>query len=70
MLKTIGANCKRWRVDHGYFQQDVADDTLYSVENVCGFENGRNDNLRIVLWYMLHGMTLEELLEGVRGYGA
>lgn len=69
MQKTIGYNCKLWRINHGFFQIDVANDTNYSIENVSSFENGRNDNYRILLWYILHGMTINEILKGVNSYG-
>lgn len=69
MQKIIGNNCKLWRVNHGYFQMDVANDTHYSIENVSSFENGRNDNYRILLWYILHGMTISDILKGVNEYG-
>ena len=69
MQKVIGNNCKLWRVRNGFFQTDVANDTNYSIENVSSFENGRNDNYRILLWYILHGMSINEVLKGVNEYG-
>ena len=62
-LKDVGRRCKKFRVDHGYYQMDVAIETGYSVENVSAFETGRNDNARILLWYFAHGMNYEYLLE-------
>jgi transcriptional regulator with XRE-family HTH domain len=61
MIKIIGANCKKWRSTHGYYQSDTAKDTGYSLENVSAFENGRNDNCRLLSWYILKGMSLHEL---------
>ena len=68
-LKDLGLRCKRFRVSHGYFQSHVADETGYTTENISAFENGRNDNSRILLWYIAHGMTIEEI-KGGRNYGA
>lgn len=56
-LRDVGQKCKKFRVEHGYYQTDVASDTGYSVENISSFETGRNDNARILLWYFEHGMT-------------
>ena len=61
-MRDIGRRCKKWREDHGYFQRHVADSTGYSVENVGSFENGRNDNCRLLIWYISHGMTINDIL--------
>lgn len=60
-LNDLGARCKRFRIEKGYYQYHVARDTGYTPENVSAFETGRNDNSRILLWYIFHGMTIEEL---------
>ena len=60
-LKDLGARCKRFRVEHGYFQTHVAEETGYTTENISAFETGRNDNSRILLWYMEHGMSLNDI---------
>lgn len=65
-LREIGRRCKQFRIDRGYYQTDVADDTGYSVENISSFETGRNDNARILLWYFERGMKPEYLFE--RGF--
>ena len=62
-LREMGRRCKQFRVEHGYFQSDVAADTGYSVENISAFETGRNDNARILLWYFEMGMKPEYLFE-------
>ena len=64
-LRDMGRRCKEFRVEHGYYQADVAKDTGYSVENISAFETGRNDNARILLWYFVHGMNAEHFLKGV-----
>ena len=62
ILKELGRRCQVFRVKQGYRQTDVAADTGYHFGNVSAFENGRNDNTRIFLWYLQHGMTLDEIL--------
>lgn len=37
-------------------QQQVADALNYSQENISSFENGRNSNNRIFLWYIKQGL--------------
>ena len=61
MLKIIGKNCQDFRVNIGKIQSDVSRETNYSIENISAFENGRNDNCRILMWYILNGMTSEDL---------
>lgn len=61
-LYEIGQKCKKHRVINGYLQSDVARDTGYSSENVSSFENGRNDNARILLWYLEHGLSITQIL--------
>ena len=62
-LSEMGRRCKQFRVEHGYYQTDVAADTGYSTENISSFETGRNDNARILLWYFEMGMKPEYLFE-------
>lgn len=62
-LREMGQRCKQFRVEHGFYQIDVAYETGYSVENISSFENGRNDNARILLWYFVHGMNADYLFE-------
>ena len=63
-LHEMGQRCKKFRIEHSFYQADVAFDTGYSTENISAFENGRNDNARILLWYLSHGMPVEHLFEG------
>lgn len=64
-LRTMGARCKAYRLEHGYKQLDVSCGTGYSIENISAFECGRNDNARILLWYLTHGMTVQYLYDEV-----
>lgn len=68
-LKELGRRCKQYRIEHGYFQFDVATDTGYSSENISAFETGRNDNATILLWYFAHGMKYEHLTDKGVEYG-
>lgn len=61
-MKKIGERCKRFRQLLQYRQIDVARETGYGVENISGFENGRNDNGLIMLWYIAHGMPVGMIL--------
>lgn len=45
-------------------QQDVAKETGFTVSNVSAFETGRNDSSLILLWYLSHGLTLDQLTGG------
>ena len=45
-------------------QMDVARETGFTVSNVSAFETGRNDSSIILLWYLMHGLTLEQLVGG------
>lgn len=60
-LKDLGLKCKEFRISLGLLQSDVANDTGYSLENISSFETGRNDNARILLWYFMHGMTVDHI---------
>lgn len=60
-LRELGLKCQKFRVARGYYQSHVAAETGYTTENVSAFETGRNDNARILLWYIIHGMTVEDI---------
>lgn len=49
-------------------QQQVADALNYSQENISSFENGRNSNNRIFLWYIKQGLfefwTIDDIYRG------
>ena len=54
-LAKLGADCKAWRIDKGYPRKAISIDTGYSIENVHAFEDGRNNNCKIFVWYLMHG---------------
>ena len=51
--------CSSYRKVLALTQKDVAEDTGYSIENVCAFEKGRNLNYIIFLWYLEKGLDIE-----------
>lgn len=53
--------CRAWRRSKGYTLKDIAIDTGYTISNISSFELGKNDNMYILLWYLGHGMTYEQL---------
>lgn len=69
ILWLIGGNCQNFRLRNHYTQVGASKEIGCSVENVSGFENGRNDNMLILLWYVSKGMTIQEILKGVNLYG-
>lgn len=55
--KNIGEYCKFFRINElNLTQFDVAKQLGYSKENISSFENGRNDNVVIFLWYVNKGL--------------
>ena len=45
-------------------QEEVSRETGFSVGNVSAFETGRNDSTLIFLWYLCHGMKVEQIVGG------
>ena len=64
-MLSIGHRCGYYRRKILKCRQiDVANETGFSVGNVSAFETGRNDSSLLLLWYMRHGLTLEQVLGG------
>ena len=64
-MLTIGHKCALYRKKIlKCTQMEVAKEIGYTVSNVSAFETGRNDSSIILLWYMSHGLTLEQLIGG------
>lgn len=59
----IGYLCKRWRIGNEYNLSQVAEDTNYSQDNIIKFEQGKNNNLNIFLWYVEHGFEVKKYLD-------
>lgn len=55
---TIGRKCANFRRSIGYSQQQVANELGYSRTNISMFENGKNYNMTILLWYLKRGLEL------------
>lgn len=55
---TIGRKCANFRRSIGYSQKQVADELGYSRANISMFENGKNYNMMILLWYLKRGLEL------------
>lgn len=55
---TIGQKCANFRRLIGISQQQVADELGYTRTNISMFENGKNYNMIILLWYLKRGLEL------------
>lgn len=67
-LKLIGKKCQEFRLSLGYTQEDVGNCIGYSRETISMFENGKNDNLIIFLWYITMGMSVSTILSDMGVY--
>lgn len=67
-LKALGVHCKRLRRTLDIKQTQVAIETGYSLKTISAFENGRNNNALILLWYINHGLN-RDIIRGCE-YGA
>lgn len=65
-LREIGDACRQFRKRQGYTQVHIAIDTGYTPSNVSHFENGANDNIKLLMWYIDHGFSLDFLDNYVR----
>ena len=63
-IEKIGIICGKFRKTLNLTQADVAKATGYSTGNIGHFEQGRNDNLNILLWYIMNGLDINELIRG------
>lgn len=68
MNKVMGKLCQDYRKSINKTQADVSTDTEYSIENISGFENGRNNNLNIAMWYIYNGLPLESIVEAMEEF--
>lgn len=56
LLKLVGFRCKRFRLEMGRTQKEVAIDCGCHNSNVSAFERGDNDSATLLLWYILNGL--------------
>ena len=57
IARDLGATCRRFRKSIGMNLSDVARDTGYTIQNISTFERGQNNNMKIYLWYVNHGLN-------------
>ena len=57
-MRILGAMCRSFRISLGVTQKEIARDIDCGQENVSAFENGRNRNCVILLWYVNKGFDL------------
>ena len=55
---TIGQKCANFRRLIGISQQQIADELGYTRTNISMFENGKNYNMTILLWYLKRGLEI------------
>lgn len=67
MLKELGQKCAYIRRLKGKTQVQVAIDTGYSPEVISSFENGRNNNCKIFIWYLRQLTDIEDVKMLTRG---
>lgn len=60
-LLEVGKLCARCRRNRGKTQVQVAMEVDYSPENISAFENGRTNNMFLLLWYMKHFFNEEDI---------
>lgn len=63
----LGRRCQVYRQSLAYRQIDVARDLGYEQSTISRFEQGKNDNARILMWYVIHGFDLRIHIEGRGG---
>lgn len=60
-LKTIGANCRKWRVSSGISQKEMADITGCTQSTISKFEQGKLNNALFMVFYLKLGMKVKDL---------
>ena len=61
MLKELGRRCAIIRKVKGKTQLQVAMEIGYSPEVISSFENGRNNNCKIFIWYLRQLSNIEDI---------
>lgn len=56
IARDLGATCRRFRKSIDKKLSDVARDTGYTLQNISAFERGKNNNMKIYLWYINNGL--------------
>lgn len=64
-MRRLGAMCKQYRkYTLKVSQRELAGDIGVTGQNVSAFERGRNNNARILLWYIEHGIDIANVIRG------
>lgn len=56
ILASLGEYCRMTRKNKGLTQDDVAQDTGFTQQNISAFERGENNNAMLLLWYIKYGL--------------
>lgn len=69
VCKTCGKLCGKYRREILKMTQlEVGESIGYSKENIASFEQGRNDNNIIFMWYVQHGILEQYSIEQLIGW--
>ena len=64
-MRRLGVMCKNYRkYTLKVSQRKLACDIGVTGQNVSAFERGKNNNARILLWYIEHGMDIVNVIRG------
>lgn len=63
-FEIIGKECRKVRVDLGLSQADVAIETGFTPQHICGFEHGRSASAELLAWYVANGYDLKSYAWG------
>lgn len=58
---TLTRICKRWRIWNNIPLSRIAEELDYTIDNIAKFEQGKNNNMTILLWYILHGFDITKI---------
>lgn len=61
ILRRLGWQCQKYRIERGYTQKDVAADVGMHPSAISRFENGRANTLIIYQWYLDKGFTYDPI---------
>ena len=62
-MQNLGNACKRLRLSLGVPVRDVAKATGFCVSSVYLFEEGHGSNIKILKWYLEHGLDASKITE-------
>lgn len=59
IIESIGRSCRIWRNTMGYSIAQVIKETGYTASTITLFEQGKNNNAVLFLWYIARGFNPE-----------